>query len=149
MHAIYYHFTICLSCVFSLSMIVKWPAVQYENNIKALHLYASFHMSIKYGAWYVQSVIEHQGQSLFGYNCQCQLCKLNVRYWKTNVQNFLTLIYQIWMARERYHWYIERDTVYIEGASSRCLNAPPPCTDADDLFRCSATIRESQTSLVM
>ena len=30
--------------------------------------------------------------------------------------------------------------MYIEGASSRCLNAPPPCTDADDLLRCSATV---------
>ena len=34
--------------------------------------------------------------------------------------------------------YIDR--VYIEGASSTCLNARPPCTDADDLLRLSATV---------
>ena len=28
--------------------------------------------------------------------------------------------------------------MYIEGASYRCLNAPPSCTD--DLLRCSATV---------
>ena len=33
-----------------------------------------------------------------------------------------------------------RGRVYIEGTSSRCLNAPPLCTEADDLLRCSATV---------
>ena len=35
---------------------------------------------------------------------------------------------------------VEKSKVYIEGASYRCLNASPPCTDADDLLRCSATV---------
>ena len=34
----------------------------------------------------------------------------------------------------------ESEREYIEGASSRCLNAPPLCTDADDLLCCSATV---------
>ena len=34
----------------------------------------------------------------------------------------------------------ERDRVYIEGASYRCLNAPPLCTNEDDLLCCSATV---------
>ena len=37
-----------------------------------------------------------------------------------------------------YHRSIDR--VYIEGASSRCLNALPLRTGADDLLRCSSTI---------
>ena len=35
----------------------------------------------------------------------------------------------------------ERARVYIECASSRCLNAPTLCTDAYDLLRCSVTVR--------
>ena len=34
----------------------------------------------------------------------------------------------------------ERHRVSIEGASSRCLNVPPPCTYADGLLHCSATV---------
>ena len=32
------------------------------------------------------------------------------------------------------------DRVYIEAPISRCLNAPPLCTDADDLLCCSAAV---------
>ena len=28
----------------------------------------------------------------------------------------------------------------VLGASSRCLNAPPLCTDADGVFRCNVTV---------
>ena len=30
--------------------------------------------------------------------------------------------------------------MYVEGASSRCLNVPPRCTNADDLLCCAATV---------
>ena len=59
------------------------------------------------------------------------------------------VIFIIQMVRASYflsgyisHYIIDRyiDRVYIEGGSSRYLNATPPCTDADDLLRCSATV---------
>ena len=33
--------------------------------------------------------------------------------------------------------WVDIDRVYIEGANSRCLNVPPPCTNSDDLLCCT------------
>ena len=44
------------------------------------------------------------------------------------------------MIRSLVNWNRYIDRVYIEGASSRCLNAPPLCTDADDLLLTNMTL---------